>query len=54
MFPFSFEEYNLYYPSNDIDKSFDNYVVEGGMSGSYLYKNKSDGVNYVLNIYCMC
>ena len=50
MFPFSFEEYNLYYPSNDIDKSFDNYVVEGGMAGSYLYKNKSDGVNYVRNI----
>ena len=50
MFPFSFEEYNLYYPNNDIDKSFDNYVVEGGMAGSYLYKNKSDGVNYVRNI----
>jgi predicted AAA+ superfamily ATPase len=50
IFPFSFEEYNLYYPSNDIDKSFDNYVVEGGMAGLYLYKNKSDGVNYVHNI----
>lgn len=50
MFPFSFEEYNLYYPNNDIDKSFDNYVVEGGMSGSYLYKNKDDAVNYIRNI----
>ena len=46
MFPFSFEEYNLYYPSNDIDKSFDNYVVEGGMAGSYLYKNKTDGEKF--------
>lgn len=50
MFPFSFEEYLTYYPSNDIDASFDNFVIEGGMSGSYLYKNKSDAINYVRNI----
>lgn len=51
MFPFSFKEYNLYYPSNDIDESFDKYVIEGGMAGSYLYKNKSDANNYVRNVF---
>lgn len=50
MFPFSFEEYNLYYPNTNIDESFDKYVIEGGMAGSYLYKNKSDANNYVRNV----
>ena len=50
MFPFSFEEYNLYYPNTNIDESFDKYVIEGGMAGSYLYKNKSDTNNYVRNV----
>ena len=40
MFPFSFREYLLYYPENDIQAAFDRYVIEGGMSGSYLYKIK--------------
>lgn len=50
MFPFSFEEYNLYYPNINIDESFEKYVIEGGMAGSYLYKNKSDANNYVRNV----
>lgn len=50
MFPFSFKEYNLYYLNNDIDSAFDNYILDGGMSGSYLYKNKEDKLAYVRNI----
>lgn len=45
VFPFSFKEFNKYFDSG-ID-SFDDYFVKGGMSGSYLYKSKEDGLKYV-------
>ena len=51
LFPFSFKEYLVYYPSTDLDVSFDNYVKKGGMSGSYLYKSEEDARNYVNSIY---
>lgn len=50
MFPFSFTEYFSYYPQNDIDEAFDNYVSVGGMAGSYLYSNQSDARKYLANI----
>lgn len=50
MFPFSFNEYLTYYPQNDIDVAFDNYVIQGGMSGSYLYKNSADAKKYLAGI----
>lgn len=50
IYPFSFDEYLLYYPSSDIDNSFDNYVLEGGMAGSYLYKTIEDKRKYQLEI----
>lgn len=50
MFPFSFSEYLTYYPQNDIDAAFDNYVIQGGMSGSYLYKNSADAKKYLAGI----
>ena len=51
MYPFSFSEYLRYYPSSQIDESFDNYVRKGGMSGSYLYKSEEDALGYVKGIY---
>lgn len=50
MFPFSFNEYLTYYPQNDVDAAFDNYVIQGGMSGSYLYKNSADAKKYLAGI----
>ncbi len=50
IFPFSFKEFLQYYPSKDIDTSFDDYFHRGGMSGSYLYKNEDDGFKYIENI----
>lgn len=35
VYPFSFKEYIEYYQCNDIQEAFENYVKEGGMSGSY-------------------
>lgn len=50
MYPFSFSEYLLYYPSNDIDKSFDDYFNSTGMSGAYLYKREEDALKYLESI----
>ena len=39
-FPFSFREFRRYFASEkDVDKAFDRYVTEGGLAGSYLYKD---------------
>lgn len=47
--PFSFKEYETYFETG-ID-SFDDYFSKGGMSGSYLYKNKEDGLKYVEGVF---
>ena len=52
VFPFSFAEFCQYYDDEkDIDKLFDEYVVKGGLSGSYLYKNEQDRVKYISEVY---
>ncbi len=51
LFPFSFNEYLKYFPSNDVDDAFDDYVKKGGMAGSYLYKTEDDARKYVNGIY---
>ena len=51
MYPFSFKEYLKYYEYNDIYTAFDDYVVNGGMAGAYLYKNKKDAYKYIEGIY---
>ena len=51
LYPFSFKEYIEYFPSNNIDESFDEFVNKGGMSGSYLYKSDKDARKYVNGIY---
>ena len=50
LYPFSFAEYLLYYPQDDIDVAFDKYVSTGGMAGSYLYANPSDVKKYLSGI----
>ena len=51
MYPFSFKEFLTYYEYKDINIAFDDYVVKGGMAGSYLYKNPKDAYKYVEGIY---
>ncbi len=51
IYPFSFQEYCAYFEPNDLEKAFDEYVYRGGMSGSYLYRNQTDALNYVKEIY---
>jgi len=47
MFPFSFKEYLTYFPQSDLNQAFENYVTQGGLAGSYLYKNNADAKKYL-------
>lgn len=51
LYPFSFNEYLKYYPNSDIDDAFEKYIKDGGMSGSYLYRNDADSKKYVSGIF---
>lgn len=51
IYPFSFKEFCSYYNYNDLDFSFDKYVLESGMAGSYLYKNNDDKYLYIKEFY---
>ena len=51
MYPFSFREFNIYYDSKNPIDSFNEYVIKGGMSGSYLYRTQKDAYDYINGIY---
>lgn len=56
VFPFSFKEYCEYYDvdttkNNDLQDAFDDYVVKGGLSGSYLYNTELDRSTYIREVY---
>lgn len=45
--PFSFSEYLLYYPTENIYQSLTEYITRGGMAGSYLYANAAQKYRYI-------
>ena len=51
VYPFSFREYLTYYNYADIQTAFDNYVKEGGMSGSYVYKTQEEKYQYISEVF---
>lgn len=51
VYPFSFAEYLRYYKISDIQTAFDRYMKEGGMSGSYLYKEQEEKYKYLADIF---
>ena len=51
VFPFSYKEFLEYYEFENTSDSFDKYVLEGGLSGTYLYQNIEDKYSYINNIY---
>ena len=51
VYPFSFKEYLKYYQYDDVQKAFDMYVKEGGMSGSYLYKSEEEKYKYIKDVF---
>lgn len=51
IYPFSFAEYVKYFECPDLYDAFDKYVLEGGMSGSYLYKDYEAKYNYIEEVF---
>lgn len=51
VFPFSFEEYMIYYNYDNKYNAFDKYIKDGGMAGSYLYQEDEDKSAYIKEIY---
>ena len=51
VYPFSFAEYVEYFNLTDTYTAFDKYMLEGGMSGSYLYKEQEDKFDYIENVF---
>ena len=52
VFPFSFAEYCRYYADEtDTEKLFDEYVIKGGLAGSYEYRTELDRVHYLRDVY---
>ncbi len=51
VFPFSYKEYLEYYKMENTQDNFERYVLEGGFSGSYLYKEIDKKYNYIRDVY---
>lgn len=51
VYPFSFAEYVKYFNLTDKYTAFDRFMLEGGMSGSYLYKEQEDKFDYIENVF---
>lgn len=51
IYPFSFKEFLNYYNYKNIEEAFDNYVLEGGMAGSYVYDTVKQKYNYIKDVY---
>lgn len=51
VYPFSFSEYLQYFGYADKYSAFDNYMLEGGMSGSYLYKDQEAKYDYIAEVF---
>ncbi|MBQ7265497.1 MAG: ATP-binding protein [Firmicutes bacterium] len=51
IYPFSFAEYVEYFQYSDLYSAFDKYVIEGGMSGSYVYKDQETKYDYIEEVF---
>lgn len=51
VYPFSFSEYMEYFNLKDNYEALDRYMLEGGMAGSYLYKDQEDKYDYVADVF---
>ncbi|MGN1348177.1 MAG: ATP-binding protein [Acutalibacteraceae bacterium] len=51
VYPFSFNEYLQYFGYTDKYTAFDKFLLEGGMSGSYLYKDQESKYDYIAEVF---
>ena len=51
VFPFSFAEFCRYYADEkDTAKLFDDYIIKGGLAGSYEYRTERDRTDYIRDV----
>ena len=51
VYPFSFTEFCKYFELTDLQPALDRYILEGGMAGSYVYKNEPLKLSYIRDVY---
>lgn len=51
VYPFSFSEYVKYFGYTDLYTAFDKYISEGGMAGSYVYKDQEAKYDYIAEVF---
>ena len=51
VYPFSFNEYMQYFGYTDKYNAFDKFMLEGGMAGSYLYKEQEAKYDYIAEVF---
>ncbi len=51
VYPFSFKEYLEYFEPQNIYDAFENYVKEGGLAGSYLYRDIESKYDYIKEVF---
>lgn len=51
VYPFAFDEYVEYFNLKNRYEALDKYVLEGGMAGSYLYKDQEAKYDYVADVF---
>ena len=51
IYPFSFKEFMKYFNYESTQDAFEKYVLEGGMAGSYVYKDVNKKYNYINEVY---
>lgn len=51
VYPFSFSEYMQYFNCTDKYTAFNQYMLEGGMAGSYLYKDREAKYDYIADVF---
>ena len=51
IYPFSFSEYMQYFMYADRYTGFDRYMIEGGMAGSYLYRDPEAKYDYISDVF---
>ena len=51
VYPFSFREYLQYFEDTDRYEALERYMQEGGMAGSYLYKDQEAKYDYIADVF---
>lgn len=51
VFPFSFAEFRAYFGEQELQSQLDQYVLDGGLAGSYVYATPQEKTNYVREVF---